>query len=136
MISMQLPLHLGNATRDGLFQVEQAAATGDTTTLTFRASLLGGRGRLTGVDEKQRKLVSDTRFQFDAAYRGAWLVNESRQVFVPLKQSGGGGLIAGGQEALTPIFGDPATARREFWISYAGPGDQVRLERATTTAVK
>jgi hypothetical protein len=125
-------LFLENHLRRNVFQVEAAAAEAGTTVLRLRASLVNGRGRITGLDEAARTVRSDSRFMFGACYRGMWLVNQAGDTFLPIAEFAGGGFVVDHAGRLEDVFGPAGTdGRREFRVAVAGPGDQVRLPRVT-----
>jgi len=119
-----------NELRTSAFRVVDAAAKGDTSTLTLRASLLNGRGLVTKLDEEARTLKTGSRMLFQAKYRGMRLASEDFRGYLPIRSASGGVFTLGGDGVLGEVFTDTTgDDRAEFWVSVTGPGDRVVLQR-------
>ncbi|NUP99078.1 MAG: heparinase II/III family protein, partial [Armatimonadetes bacterium] len=125
-------IHLGNDRRSNLLTITAARADGEAQVLTADASLIAGRGRVTGLDEKECALRSDTSFLFSALYPGMWAVDEQQAEFRPiLSVSRGAFQLAPGPTLAEQFTDRDGSGKTEFWISAAGPGDTLRLEQLT-----
>ena len=124
-------LFCGNAQRDNLFRVTAAEPAGGGLRLTLEASLLCGRGRVTGVADDGHSLTTDTAFKFLATYPGMRLLNEQQEGFQPLV-SCDHTTFRTSPDSPPLAVGDPdEDGLTTFWVCVLGPGDRVRLPRTT-----
>jgi hypothetical protein len=121
-----------NDLRTSAFQVTGATTVPGGSVLVLRASLLNGRGRVTGLDDAGGVLKTDSRMLLQAKYRGMRVASEGLAGFLPILSAKGGAFTVRAEMPLSEVITDTTgDSRIEFWVSVTGPGDRLVLQAET-----